>query len=140
MSAVESSPQRSVTSTSASIVESAAGPRAESGLRAGPRASRSSCLGASAPGERVDRHRGQKDQAGDDELRARAQPEEAEPVVDRRDDERAEHGRLDVAAAAEQRRAADDGPGDRAQQDGDVPPMTAAAIEYSRMVPPPELV
>src|SRR4051794_34651701 len=118
MSAVESSPQRSVTSTSASIVESAEGPRAESGLRAGPPASRSSRLGASAPGERVDRHRGQEDQAGDDELRARAQPEEAEPVVDRRDDERAEHGRLDVAAAAEQRRAADDGRRDRVQQDG----------------------
>src|SRR4051795_12385732 len=107
MSAVESSPQRSVTSTSVSVQGTAAGPRAESGQRAGPRPSRSTRLGATAPRERVDRHRGQEDQAGDDELRARAETEQPEPVVDRGDDQRAEDRGLDVAAAAEQRRAAD---------------------------------
>src|SRR5262249_35994785 len=105
MFAVESSPQRSVMSTS----RSGPAPRAESGKGAGPRPSRSPRLGATAPRERVDRHRGQEDQAGDDELGARAESEQPEPVVDGGDDQRAEHGRLDVAAPAEQRGAADDG-------------------------------
>ena len=66
---------------------------------------------------RVDRHGQQQHAAGDDELRARAQAEQAEAVVDRADHERAEDGALHVAATAEQRRAADDRGGDRVQQD-----------------------
>src|SRR3954452_15627116 len=118
MSAVDSSPQRSVTSTSASDRRTAPGPRAESGQRAGPRPSRSTRLGATAPRERVDRHRGQEDQAGDDELGPRAEAEQPKAVVDGGDDQRAEHRRLDVAAAAERRRPADDRRRDRVQQDG----------------------
>ena len=72
---------------------------------------------APPPRDRVDGDREQQHDAGDDELRARRQPEQAEPVVDAEHDERAEQRGLHRAAAAEQRRAADDRRGDRVQQD-----------------------
>src|SRR4029079_5636671 len=117
MLAVDRRPHRRLMRSASSGGEPALGPRAESGQRARPRPSRSTRLGATAPRERVDRHRGQEDQAGDDELRARAEAEQPEPVVDRGDDQRAEHRGLDVAAPAEQRRAADHWRRDRVQED-----------------------
>src|SRR3954454_8155933 len=106
MFAVESSPQRRLMRASR---RADAGPRAESGQRAGPRPSRSSRLGASAPRERVDRHRGQEDQAGDDEPCAGAEAEQPQPIRDRGENQRAEPARLQVPAPAEQGVTADDG-------------------------------
>ena len=45
------------------------------------------------PGDRVDGDGEQQHGAGDDELRAASQAEQAEPVVDRADHERAEQRR-----------------------------------------------
>ena len=64
------------------------------------------------------------------ELLARAEPEQPEAVVDRRDHERAQDRALDVADAAEQRRAADHRGGDRVEQD-----RAAAGVRVHRAQP-----
>ena len=56
-----------------------------------------------APRQRVERRRRQQDDAGDDELRADGDVEQAQAVGDHADDDAAEHGAADVAAPAEQR-------------------------------------
>src|SRR5215207_6736714 len=74
--------------------------------RTGSATSGSARLGATPPRDRVDGDREQQHGAGDDKLRAGAQAQQAEPVVDRADHESSEHGALHVAATAEQARAA----------------------------------
>ena len=87
-------------------------------------------LRAAAPRDRVDGDGEQQHEPGDDELRPRAQAEQAQAVGDAGDHERAEQRGLDVPAPAEQRRAADDRRGDRVQED-----LAAARVRVDRAQP-----
>ena len=82
-----------------------------------------------SPGDRVERHGEQQDDAGDDVDRARRVAADVQAVRDRRDDERAEERSADLPASAEQADASDDGGRDRVEEQRPAPLLQVHRLE-----------